>query len=79
MRCHRRRRATPQARRNPLSPSGLRTAWGHLRRCRFSPMLRHRLRCGALYLAPWRPQRDRLDFYHGLLGLRLGAAREESW
>ena len=27
----------------------------------------HRLRRGALHLAPWRSQRDRPDFYHGLL------------
>ncbi len=67
MRCHRRRRATPQAGRNPVSPFGLRAAWGHLRRCHASTMARHRLRRGALHLAPWRSQRDRPDFYHGLL------------
>ncbi len=31
-------------------------------------MLRHRLCRAAWLLAPWRSQRDRLDFYHGLLG-----------
>ncbi len=63
---------TPQAGRNPLSPFGLRAAWGHLRRCHSSTMAPHRLRRGALHLAPWRSQRDRPDFYHGLLAkLRL--------
>ncbi len=65
--CHRGRRATPQARRNPLSPSGLRAAWGHLRRCRSSTMSPHRLRCGAWHLAPRHSQRGPRDFYHGLL------------
>ncbi len=31
-------------------------------------MLRHRLSLAALHLAPWRTQRDCLDFHHGLLG-----------
>ncbi len=31
-------------------------------------MLRHCLRRGAWHLAPFHAQRDRLDFYHGLLG-----------
>lgn len=31
-------------------------------------MARHRLRPGALDLAPWHSQRDHLDCYHGLLG-----------
>ncbi len=52
---HRRRRATPETARNPLAPFGLRPAWGHLLRCRASTMLRHRLRRGALHLAPRRP------------------------
>ena len=67
MRCHRGRRVTKQTCRNPLSPFGLPAAWGDLLCCCSSTMLRHRLRRSAWHLAPWRRQRDRLDFYHGLL------------
>ncbi|MFQ5525063.1 MAG: DNA primase [Thermoanaerobaculia bacterium] len=35
-------------------------------------MARHRLRRAAWHLAPWRSQRDRLDFYHGLLTMAIG-------
>ncbi len=38
-------------------------------------MLRHRLRRAAWLLAPWRSQRDRLDFYHGLLSGRHEQAK----
>ena len=53
----------------PSHPVALRVAaaWNHLLRCHSSTILRHRLRRGALHLAPWRPQRGRLDFYRGLL------------
>ncbi len=53
----------------PLVALRVAAAWGHLHRCGSSTMLRHRLRRGALQLAPWRSQRDRPDFYHGLLVL----------
>ncbi len=69
MRCHRRRRATPEAPRNPLPPGGLRAAWGRLLRCHASPMPPHRLRRSALHTTPRRLQRHRAHFYHGLLNL----------
>jgi hypothetical protein len=62
-----RRRATQQGCCNPLSPLGLLAVLGRLQRYRFSAMLRHRLRRGALHLAQERRQCGRLDFYHGLL------------
>jgi len=64
---HRRRRATPQVRRNPPAPFGLRSARGRLRRGRRSTMATHRLRADALHPTPRGLQRDPVDFHHGLL------------
>ena len=68
MRCHRRRRATPQSRRNPVPPFGLGAVSGALRRCGSSTMAPHRLRRRALHRTRKRPQRDPRYFCHGLLG-----------
>ena len=68
MQCHRGRRVTKQACRNPLSPFGLRRHGpAQPLCCRSATMLWHRLCRVAWRLDPWREQRDRLDFYHGLL------------
>ena len=75
MRCHRRRRATPQMCRNPLAPFGLGAVSGPLRRCRSLTMTPHRRRHGALHRTRKRPQRDPQDFYHGLLAFDIQPER----
>ena len=65
---HRRRRATQPSGPKPLTPFGLRAASPRLLRCISSTMLRHRLVADASHPRQRRPQRDPLDFHHGLLG-----------
>ena len=56
----------------PQDPCALRVpaAWGHLLRCRSLTILRHRLRRGALQLAPRRSERGGRHYSDGLLGSR---------
>ena len=57
----------PRAKVQP--PQAVAAARGRLRRCRSSPMLRHRLRRGAWHPAPRRSQRRSTPFFSSLLAL----------